>query len=105
MEIQKVTAGEAHELLVKGRIDGSGANQLETEILGSIRAGAREILVNLSEATFLCSAGIRALLQYYRQMKTNQKRLMVTQPSSIVESILETTGFKDIIVESPKPRA
>ena len=33
MEIQKNLAGDSCELLVSGRIDGEGANRLETEIL------------------------------------------------------------------------
>ena len=58
-----MVTGSAHELLVAGRIDGAGANQLEEEVLKAIRAGAETIYVNLSEATFLCSAGLRVLLQ------------------------------------------
>ena len=43
------------------------ANQLEIEILVSIKAGAKEIFVNLSQAERICSAGLRVVLQYYRQ--------------------------------------
>ena len=64
MEIRKTTTNQTHELMVSGRIDGAGANQLEVEILAAIRAGATTIYVNLSQATFLCSAGLRVLLQY-----------------------------------------
>ena len=99
MEIRKSITGDNHELSVVGRIDGLGANQLETEILAAIRAGASSIYVNLTQATFLCSAGIRALLQYWRQMKNSSRTLLVTRPSPEVESVLETTGFKDLIVE------
>ena len=99
MEIRKSITGTCHELTVVGRIDGPGANQLETEILATIRAGANPIYVNLAQATFLCSAGIRALLQYWRQMKGNSRTFLVTRPSPEVESVLETTGFKDLIVE------
>jgi anti-anti-sigma factor len=99
MEIRKSITGNCHELLVVGRIDGPGAHQLETEILTAIRAEASPIYVNLAEATFLCSAGIRALLQYWRQMKNSKRTLLVTRPSPEVESVLETTGFKDLIVE------
>jgi hypothetical protein len=43
------------------------ANQLEIEILVAIKAGAKEIFVNLSQAERICSAGLRVVLQYYRQ--------------------------------------
>jgi anti-anti-sigma factor len=99
MDIQKTVTGDSHELLLSGRIDGEGANRLEEEILKAIRAGAGSIYVNLSGATFLCSAGLRVLLQYWRQMKNTQKTLLATRPSPEVDSVLGTSGFRELIVE------
>jgi anti-anti-sigma factor len=99
MAITKITAGDNCELSVAGRIDGAVANDLEVEILAASRAGSREIFVNLSQADWICSAGIRVLLQYFRQMKSNGNRLLVTRPSPEIASILEMTGFTNLIVE------
>jgi anti-anti-sigma factor len=99
MEIRKTITGDTHELLVAGRVVGEGANQLELDILAAIRANAQNIYVNLSQATFLCSAGLRALLKYWRQMKNNQRVLLVTRPSPEVDAVLATSGFKEKIVE------
>jgi anti-anti-sigma factor len=99
MEIKKAVTDNTHELLVAGRIDGDGANQLEIEILATMRAGAAIIYVNLSQATFLCSAGLRVLLQYWRQMKNHQRLLQATRPSPEVMAVLATSGFKDMLVE------
>ena len=66
MEIRNIVTGESHELLVSGRIDGAGANQLEEEVLKAIRAEAKTIYINLSGATFstfrgsACAAAILA---------------------------------------------
>ncbi len=99
MEITKLNRADHWELTVPGRIDGAMANHLEVEILSAIKAGAKEILINLSQAEWMCSAGIRVILQYYRQMKNAGKVLLVTRPSAGVLEILEMTGFKDVIVE------
>ena len=99
MAIKKITSGEVCELTVPGRIDGNLANQLELEVMAAIRGGVNRLLINLSEADYICSAGIRVLLQYYRQMKNNQKFFGVTKPTANIESILDLTGFKDLIVE------
>ncbi len=104
MEITKTVSGESWELMAPGRIDGDMAHSLEIEVLAAIKAGAKEIFVNLSQAEWICSAGIRVLLQYYRQMKNSGKVLRVTRPSPGVESILDMTGFKEAIVESVAPR-
>jgi len=99
MDIRKQITGDTHEFLVAGRIDGEGANQLELELLASIRANAKTIYVNLSQTTFLCSAGLRALLQYWRQMKKDQRVLLVTRPSPEADAVLAATGFKEQLVE------
>ncbi len=99
MEIQKIIAGDVHQLFVTGRIDGEGANRLEEEILSTMRSGAQTIYVNLSSATFMCSAGLRVLLQYWRQMKNSQRVLQATRPSPEVDAVLSTSGFKDVLVE------
>jgi anti-sigma B factor antagonist len=104
MAITKSTSGDNCELFVSGRVDGTAANELEIEILAASRAGVREIFVNLSQAEWICSAGIRVLLQYFRQMKGNGKKLLVTRPSSEIASILEMTGFKNLIVEGSPPQ-
>ena len=98
MEIKKIVSGDRFELKVKGRIDGAGSNQMEINIIAAIREGAAKVFINLAEADFLCSAGVRVLLQYYRQMKNSQKTLRVINPSPNVESVLDLTGFKDLIV-------
>ncbi|HVV72747.1 MAG TPA: STAS domain-containing protein [Verrucomicrobiae bacterium] len=99
MDIQQIITGDNHELLVAGRIDGEGANRLEEEILKTMRAGAKHIYVNLSGATFICSAGLRVLLQYWRQMKNSQRSLLATRPSPEVDAVLATSGFREMLVE------
>ena len=99
MQITKITKGDNWELMVPGRIDGPTANQMEVEILAAIKGGAKEIFLNLSQAEWMCSAAIRVILQYYRQMKNGGKVLLVTRPSTPILEILEMTGFKDVIVE------
>ena len=99
MQITKITKGDNWELMVPGRIDGPMANQMEVEILAAIKGGAKEIFLNLSQAEWMCSAAIRVILQYYRQMKNSGKVLLVTRPSTPILEILEMTGFKDVIVE------
>lgn len=99
MDIRKTVSGTTHELLVVGRIDGAGANQLEEEILASMRSGAQNIYVNLSQTTFLCSAGLRVFLQYWRQMKQKQGLLQATRPTPEVDAVLGTSGFREMLVE------
>ena len=97
MTIEKKIAGESLELMLSERIDGLGANELEVAVLAAIKQGYKEIYVNLAQATFLCSAGIRVLLQYHRQMKSKGLKLLVSRPSPEVASALEMTGFPELV--------
>ena len=105
MAIRQNISGDSYELFVSGRVDGAAANDLEVQVLNAIKGGAKEIFVNLSEADFLCSAGIRVIMQHWRQLKGQGKRLAVTNPSKAVDEILAMTGFRDAVVENPKARA
>src|SRR5207247_8111358 len=73
MAIKKLTTGDSCELVVPGRIDGAMANQLEIDILGAIREGFNSIYVNLAEASFLCSAGMRVHLAAARPSNTSNE--------------------------------
>jgi anti-anti-sigma factor len=105
MPITKKPAGESTELFVSGRVDGAAANELEVAVLEAMRSGAKTIYVNFAEATFLCSAGLRVLLQYWRQMKNAGKALWVANPSPEVDSVLNMTGFREQIVEGARRQA
>ena len=97
MPIEKKITGDSHELFMRGRVDGAAANELELEVLAAMRAGAQAIYVNLADATFLCSAGIRVLLQYHRQMKGKGLTFLATRPSADVAAALEMTGFPELV--------
>jgi anti-anti-sigma factor len=97
MDIEKRINADCWEFLLSGRVDGIAANQLEIEILAAIKQNARTIYVNLAQATFLCSAGIRVLLQYHRQMKNKGLVMLVTRPSADVASALAMTGFPELV--------
>ena len=99
MPITKKSTGDIIELLVAGRVDGPAANELEIAILEAVRGDTRTLYVNLAEATFLCSAGLRVLLQYWRQMKNAGKALWVANPSAEADSVLTMTGFREQMVE------
>lgn len=99
MPITKQPSGENVELFVSGRIDGAMANELEIALLEVIRSSKGHLYVNLAEATFLCSAGLRVLLQYWRQLKNNGRALWVANPSPEVDAVLTMTGFRTQMVD------
>ena len=98
MIIQKNAHGDTHEVILTGRCDGEGANQLEVSLLQTIASGAKTITVDMSGVTFLCSAGLRTLLQYWRQMHNKGGSLQVEDPSPEAMTVLGTSGFKNMLI-------
>lgn len=103
MQISKQASGDSCEIFLNGRIDGAAANDLEVEVLAVIRTGVKTVHINMAEATFLCSAGLRVLLQYWRQMRNGGKTLWVANPSPEVDAVLAMTGFREQMVEGARP--
>lgn len=101
MAISRVVTGSDCELVVTGRVDGPVANDLEREVTDALRAGIRHLMVNFAGADFLCSAGIRVVLQHHRQWKAQGRRLFISRTSPEVDHILELTGLRDVVVERP----
>jgi len=108
MDIHKNVAQESCELLISGRIDGEGANRLDgllSTILFPTRVDQpdpKTIYVNLSNATFLSSAGLRVLMQYSRTMKNRQGQLLVSRPSPETTESLRMAGLYDELVEKAR---
>lgn len=97
MQIEKNIGDDSLELVMPGRIDGEAANQLEIEVIAAMNEGHQSIYVNLGQATFLCSAGIRVLLQYHRKMNSMERKLLVSYPAPEVAAALKLMGFPDLI--------
>ena len=106
MQIQRIIDRDSCELIISGRIDGDGASQLEAEFLALFRNRNEEnrweikrIYVNLSGATFLCSAGLGHLMHYRLSMKKRGGQLLVTRPSPEVTAVLRLAEVYDQVVE------
>ena len=98
MEVIKQKRGDILELQVRGRLDGYWADHLAQSFDDAIRQGARNVRVNLSEVSYLSSAGIRVLVRAHKQLSAIQGSFSVSEPSEAVRSILELTGLMDLLI-------
>ena len=105
MEITKQQTGEMLEIRIEGRLDAYWADHLTAGLSDVIREGARQISLDMSEITYISSAGIRVLLQFYKQLKGIQGSFVVSRPSEQVKMVLELAGFKDLLVQEAAPQA
>lgn len=104
MEITKQQVGEVLEIHITGRLDAYWADHLTTSLSDAIREGAHQISLNMSEVSYMSSAGIRVLLQFYKQLKGIQGSFVVSNPSEQVKMVLELAGFKDLLISETAPQ-
>jgi anti-anti-sigma factor len=103
MEIRRQRIDDVLELEIQGRLDGYWADHLSESLDDAVREGARHLRLNLSEVSYLSSAGIRVLVRAHKQLSAIQGSFSVSEPSEAVRSILQLTGLIDLLIPALAP--
>ena len=94
LTINKASDGEKVTIRLEGRLDASGAQQLEAELRREL-AYTTELVFDLRGLTYISSAGLRVLLLAQKKMNT-QGRMRLEHVNETVMGTLEITGFAEI---------
>lgn len=78
---------------VGGRIDSSNAPELQDKLAALIKAGGRNIVINMKNVSFVSSGGLRALLSALQGAKKNGGDVKLSEVSEPVARVLELTSF------------
>src|SRR5437868_11409489 len=98
MQITKRLIGETVELKVEGRVDCYWADHLAAAVDQEILQGSHHIQLDLSQVTFLSSAGIGTLVRLYKDLKSIQGSFAVANCSRIVLKVLQLSKLEDILI-------
>lgn len=85
---------------VSGELDLATASTLE-DALGELPSSADPVVVNLSECTFLDSAGMRVLLTAARRLTDEHRSLRVVTADPRILRVLEITALDTLIAVHP----
>jgi anti-anti-sigma factor len=105
MEIITQQLGNALEVRLKGRLDNYWTEHLRRNLDELIRAGAHGIHLNLSEISFLSSAGVGLLMRVHAQLKSIGGSLVITSPSERVKQVLDLCKLSPILLFERIPAA
>jgi anti-anti-sigma factor len=105
MEIVTQQLGDALEVKVKGRLDNYWTEHLRGNVEEIIRGGAHVIRMDLSEMTFLSSAGVGLLAIFHRKLKGIGGSFMITSPSKHVKMVLDLCHLSPILLAESAPVA
>jgi len=98
MEITRIQTPTGFELRIRGRLDGYWADHLQHSLEETLREGHDRIRVDLSDVSFMSSAGIAVLMRCYKQLQRIDGSLAVIRPSPQVRTVLGVTGLADKLI-------
>ena len=82
---------------LSGRMDILGTQQIDLKLTSLASTRKAQILVDLSNVTFLASIGIRTLVNIAKAQKLRGGSIVLYKPTNQVEEVLKTTGIEAII--------
>jgi anti-anti-sigma factor len=103
MEIVTQQLGDVLEVKVRGRLDNYWTEHLRSNLEEVIRGGAHGILLNLSEVSYLSSAGVGLLVMFYRQLEGIGGSFVITSPSERVKLVLDLCKLSPILFADKGP--
>lgn len=93
-DIQRPGTGSVPRVRVRGRVDVTTAEPFVDRLFTGCRGGVLSLTVDLSEVTFLGSAGVRALYRVREQLAVHGQRLTtVAVAGSPARGVLELVGL------------
>jgi anti-sigma B factor antagonist len=101
LNVNTVRDGDRAIVEVVGELDAHSAPALDEELARLTGAAVNDVVLDLSETSFLDSFGLRALLAAQREVADRGGRLSLRTPSKPVQRLLDIAGLTEqFVVES-----
>lgn len=85
------------EIKTAKKIDASTAPALDKELKGLIAGGEQELVVDMSETTYISSVGLRAFASAQKKMNAAGGSMVLRHAQPGVIDIFEVTGFGGVL--------
>jgi anti-sigma B factor antagonist len=94
LRIKREEASSTHTLRLSGELDLTSAGLLETSIAESCADGARKIVLDMSDLSFMDSTGLRSLLVSQEVCTVNDCSFTISSLTAQVQRLLELSGME-----------
>lgn len=98
MELSFESEGDVQIVGVEGKLDTQTSPEAHEQLTSLIEKGALKVLVDLSDLTYISSAGLRILLAVSKQLDGMGGNVRVCGLNGVVEEVFRISGFNSIIV-------
>lgn len=93
---KRIALRDARVVTFAGRVDASTAAALEAAVRAAMQDGAKSIILDLHDVTFLSSSGLRTLLLLARDLRKTDGDLLLCALQPSVAEVFQITGFDQI---------
>jgi anti-sigma B factor antagonist len=89
-------AGDIWLVRVSGRLDQSQANDLENSLLKLLLEGHNQLVIDLSEVTYINSSGLRCLVTIWRQARDHGGNVVLCNLTERITQVFAIVGFDKV---------
>lgn len=97
MEIITQLDDDEMRIELRGRLDAAWSNSVKKTFQDTVHGGSHRIALDLSQVTYLSSAGIRVLVILTKNLKAIGGSFRLINPSSTVSEVLKLVGFQQLL--------
>jgi anti-sigma B factor antagonist len=91
--VDEAVGDSTHVVSLRGEIDAHTAPKLGSRLFGLAEDGARGVVVDLSQVTFMDSTGIGVLLNALRHLNVRRCQMVLVCPTERVMRPFQVTGL------------
>lgn len=92
MKVETKTEDGILIISMEGSIDSKTAPNVQEEVLEAVQ-DKHKVIIALEKVDFVSSAGLRVLLMLYRQIKTNEGKVILAGTNEEIKEVMNITGF------------
>jgi anti-anti-sigma factor len=80
-------------VMMKGSLAATTAEQGNKEMKKIVDAGAKKVVLNLADVSYISSGGIRVIMMAYKLLNNVQGQIKIAAAKGMVKEALQASGF------------
>jgi anti-sigma B factor antagonist len=80
-------------LKLRGRLDTNASMEFEQEVEEAIKFSKKNMILDFSELEYICSSGLRVIIQTAKKLKSFQGELVLCCMEDYIKEVFEISGF------------
>lgn len=98
LTLTETSHGTVTVLALKGYLDGHTFVELERRLDDALTAGSKRLVTDLSEVSYIASAGVGVLINGQHQLRKAGGSLQLVNPNDSVREIFNILGIESLFV-------